>query len=123
MKVQVVYNCCYGGFGISDDAVRWLQDRNVETDNSATGLTRHHPLLVQCVKELGEKSNGQYAALYVHTLNGNKYRIDEYDGSESVVEPNENEWIVVPEDGTVVVAAPVVFTDDSSAEPRLWRRL
>jgi hypothetical protein len=98
MAVKVVYNSRYGGFSLSKEAVTWLSERGIETD-TYSDLPRHHTLLVKCVEELGNKANGEFACLVVKTLIGNKYRIDEYDGSETVVEPNENEWTVVEYSG------------------------
>lgn len=56
-------------------------------------LPRSHPLLVQCVEELGEKANGACAQLEVaEVLAGTKYRIDEYDGNERVMTVDDYEW-------------------------------
>lgn len=56
---------------------------------------RHDPALVQVVEELGAEANGGYANLAIYELpDGARYRIDEYDGSESVMEPDDYEWTV-----------------------------
>ncbi len=94
MTIKVVYNNCFGGFSLSNQAVKWLGNHGVNT-KTYSDLPRHHPMLVKCVEELGRQANGQFASLVVHSLAGNKYRIDEYDGNETVVEPNEDEWTVV----------------------------
>ena len=115
IMIKVVYNTCYGGFGLSLAAMDRLVELGVEgaaeqiklTDESFRGYTsmgnsysiyglkRHDPRLVQVVEELGAKANGRYANLTIEEISGNKYRIDEYDGLESVIEPDdiENEWI------------------------------
>ena len=57
---------------------------------------RHDALLVMAVEQLGtKKASGSSARLTVHELRGNRYYIDEYDGSESVVEPDDIRWIEV----------------------------
>jgi len=89
---KVVYNGCYGGFGLSVRAIKLLEERGVEF---AYDLPRHHPELVRVVEELGDAANGRHARLFVEEIEGNKYRIDEYDGSENVVVPNEEEWTVI----------------------------
>lgn len=94
MTIKVVCNKCYGGFSLSNDAVQWLAEHGIETE-TYSDLPRHHPMLVKCVEELGRKAFGKYASLNIIELTGNKYRIDEYDGMERVVEPNEAEWTVV----------------------------
>lgn len=97
MKAKVVYNNSYGMFCLSEQAINWLKSRGIETTEDCH-LQRHDPLLVDCVLELGKNANGRYSDLKVHTLNGMKYRIDEYDGLERVVEPNNSEWTIISED-------------------------
>lgn len=58
-------------------------NRNVE---------RHDPVLVQVVEELGDKANGKYAKLRIAEVSG-AYRIDEYDGFESVMTAGDYDWI------------------------------
>ena len=94
MAIKVVCNERYGGFSLSNEAVQWLAEHGIETE-TYSDLPRHHPMLVKCVEELGDMANGNYAAIAIVALRGNKYRIDEYDGMERVVEPNEAEWTVV----------------------------
>ena len=58
-------------------------DRNVD---------RHDPILVQVVEELGDKAGGMCAKLAIAEVSG-PYRIDEYDGFESVETPDSYDWI------------------------------
>lgn len=100
---KVVYNACYGGYTLSDEAIAKLKELGVEGEASHGCfydpiLPRHDPRLVQVVEELGEKAaSGRYAKLRIANLSGIRYRIDEYDGNESVVEPAEaeHEWITI----------------------------
>ena len=55
-------------------------------------VDRHDPILVQVVEELGVKANGNYADLAIAEVNG-PYRIDEYDGMETVETPNSYDWV------------------------------
>lgn len=58
-------------------------------------IERHDPALVQTVEELGDKANGQCAKLKIEELPaGTLYRIDEYDGNESVMTNSDYQWIV-----------------------------
>lgn len=93
-KVRVVYNADWGGYGLSDDAIQWLKEHGLEFEDE-NDIPRHNKLLVQCVRELGRKANGEYSDLDICVLSGNRYRIDEYDGRETVVEPIDEEWITV----------------------------
>jgi hypothetical protein len=52
-------------------------------------------MLVEVVEKLGEEANGRYADLRVIVLQGNKYKIDEYDGNESVLYPENMDWVTV----------------------------
>jgi hypothetical protein len=52
-------------------------------------------VLVQVVEELGEKANDSFADLYIVELPaGTVYRIDEYDGRESVMTNDDYDWSV-----------------------------
>jgi len=122
VSIKVVYNACYGGFSLSKAAVEWLVARGcpeaiayvaqVEKWSAADeharvfynrfdywsspGIKRHDGLLVECVESLGDAAGGQFATLKIATIRGNRYRIEEYDGNESVVEPDEVEWVEAP---------------------------
>ena len=56
---------------------------------------RHDPELVKTVEDLGSKASGSHAHLNIKELKGNRYIIDEYDGNERVVEPDDINWIIV----------------------------
>ena len=56
---------------------------------------RHDPELVKTVEDLGSEANGSCALLKIKELKGNQYVIDEYDGCERVVEPDDINWIIV----------------------------
>lgn len=109
---KVVINTCYGGFGLSDEACEWLLNHgfgdiseNPEFDpnrphNSLNrkyylgySFSRHDPLLIQCIEELGKEANGFSARLMVYEFNGDLYQIDEYDGMEYVRTPDTERWI------------------------------
>jgi hypothetical protein len=55
-------------------------------------VDRHDPVLVQVVEELGKKANGDFAELAIDEVHG-PYRIDEYDGNESVMTSGDYDWI------------------------------
>lgn len=58
-------------------------------------LDRHDPILVQVVEELGNKANDKYSDLKIFETSSNQYRIEYYDGSESVQVPSSLDWITV----------------------------
>jgi hypothetical protein len=108
---KVVYNACYGGFSLSNEAMdrmvelgyEGLQPNPKYNPNSKSmfdsckywgdyHIPRHNPILVQVVEELGEKANGSWSELCIEEVDG-PYRIEEYDGNETVVEPDGYDWI------------------------------
>lgn len=90
---KVVYNDCYGVFSLSEQAIKWL--RKNYPDYLEGSCSRHDPRLVECVETLQGKASGKYARLRVATIEGNIYRIDNYDGQEHVVEPQDLNWITI----------------------------
>lgn len=101
MSTKVVYNACYGGFSMSDEArALYQQIAGVKItayghkgDGSYNPVDRHDPALVQVVEQLGERASTRFSDLKIATVYG-PYRIDEYDGSETVVQPDDQVWIV-----------------------------
>ena len=119
---KIVYNACYGGFGLSHEAVMryaelkgitlypqdyksWLTLYYTEpasptrNDNKAQfspdDIDRTDPILVQVVEELGDRANGMCAKLRIETLpKGTRYRIEEYDGREWVETEGDIGWSV-----------------------------
>jgi hypothetical protein len=120
---KVVYNAGYGGYSLSWDGanelVRELNDRGRNADaatlvfamgaeRAADGdsslarhycycagrmIRRHDPALVAVVERLGKAAGGRFATLAIREISGGSYRLDEYDGLETVVEPDGVEWV------------------------------
>jgi len=99
MSHKVVYNSCFGGFGLSDKAVAWLKERYPEITGDSYdivhSLTRHDARLVAVVEALGDEASGGFASLMVETIEVPMYRIDEYDGNETVQTPDDIVWTSV----------------------------
>lgn len=58
-------------------------------------IPRHDPILVDIVEELKEEANGECAKLVVVEIATPMYRIEDYDGMESIHTPEDNDWIVI----------------------------
>ena len=61
-RIEVLYNTCYGGWGISDKAMELYKLRNIN-DNSMEYecdelLCRTDPILIQIYNELGDDAQG-----------------------------------------------------------------
>jgi len=115
---EVVINTCYGGFGLSNEAIRlYLTRKGILYEErkdkwghsmfSSPGKedwslydevsrpVRHDPDLVSVVKELGLGANGDCADLRIVELDeGTLYRIDEYDGMERIETRDSIGWAV-----------------------------
>ncbi len=110
---KVVYNACYGGFSLSDEAIelyltlkglkykkikeQWGSRYDVEENKSFydRSIERDDPVLVQVVEKLGMKANGSCAKLCIEDLSkGTLYRITEYDGYESIETKYDMDWSV-----------------------------
>lgn len=136
---KIVYNCCYGGFGLSDVAImRYAEIKGITLYSSVSefgstsyylcapeeyeriraeeranpadpvryarsnamyfsdrDIDRDDPVLAQVVEEMGDGASGDYAALCIAELPaGTLYRIDEYDGMESVMTQDDYDWKV-----------------------------
>ena len=94
MATKVVYNACYGGFGLSERAFDWMEAHGVKKE-TVCYMERHNHLLVQCIEKLGNDANTSFSDLRIAEIEGNMYRIEEYDGYEEVVEPKDMNWIIV----------------------------
>ena len=108
---KIVYNACYGGFSISDEATRMYLDLKGWTyteEKTKWGSTfdvkevnhfydrnidRADPVLIQVVEKLGEKVNGMCAKLRIEDVpEGTLYRITEYDGYEDIETKDGIDW-------------------------------
>ena len=108
---KVVVNACFGGFGLSHDAImRYGEIANLnlihvegehryscsyykngikDDDNyfCDSDIERDDPLLVQVVEELGEEASGDLSELRIAEVpEGVDWYIDDYDGVETVRE-------------------------------------
>jgi hypothetical protein len=110
---KIVYNACYGGFSLSDAAIRRYAEIKgldlVAIQNgysldwqtaageyfSSRDIPRDDKALVQVVEEMQEAANGLCADLAIEDVpSSTLYRIDEYDGMESVMTQADYDWKV-----------------------------
>jgi hypothetical protein len=122
VKHKIVYNSDFGGFALSDKAINWLSEHgsdktkkfiaqkrleaNGKTINDSTKifyvmdairnfLDRHDPDLVAVVETLGKEVNDTFSSLAIEEIDGDMYNIEEYDGKETVVTPDDTCWTVI----------------------------
>lgn len=85
----VVINICYGGFGLSDRAIREYRQMAGITDPNwyDRDVPRDDPYLIKIVRDLGMAANGAHANLKIVEVPPDvEWQIEEYDGNEWVAE-------------------------------------
>ena len=90
MSISVMYNVCFGGFGLSAAAMAEYRRRcpDVEEDLPDFRIARHDPVMVAIVDEMGAAASDRYASVRLARIPAqyaDHYEIAEYDGMESVV--------------------------------------
>jgi len=102
--VRIVYNTCYGGYILSDKAIKryWeiKGEPNPEDWLKRKAFKRHDPILLQVIDEIGlaEAAGGRYTDLAIVELpRGTKYYINEYDGLENVMTEENIKWSIAGE--------------------------
>ena len=115
---KIAYNACYGRFSLSREAIllarklsknpKWggpcingdeyESGRKVESDHGhIDDVPRHDPHLIAAIEKLGARANGSCARIAIEEIqSGTPYRIDEYDGMESVATCDSYEWTTAP---------------------------
>lgn len=102
---KIAYNACYGGFGISDEAIKWLienESDNLEKDGLLEKLGKHsfnsyglrkNLSLIKAIETLGDEVNTAYSKLWISEIDENiKYRITDYDGFEEIETIETIDW-------------------------------
>ena len=82
--IEVIYNVKYGGYGLSDKAIKLFEERKTDEDNEDD---RDTPLMLQIFKELGDEFNDKYCSARIQKIPKKYkrfYNITEYDGKEEV---------------------------------------
>ena len=89
----VVINTCYGGFGLSEQAITEYMKLSgiTERDFHDRDIPRDDPYLIKIIKELGTAANGVHANLKIVEIPGDvSWHIAEYDGNEWVAEDHRS---------------------------------
>ena len=69
----------------------WIEKHyyRVKTD------VRHDKDLIDVIEEFGKAADARFAEIEIQEVKGDRYIIEEYDGSETLVEPDEINWVTV----------------------------
>lgn len=85
--MKIVINTCYGGFGLSKEALTLFNERSGTTITYECSIGRNNPILVEIVEELGESANTRFSELKVVEIPDDvEWEIEEYDGNEWIAE-------------------------------------
>lgn len=79
--MKIVINNCYGGFGLSEEAMDMLGI------NDDYGIDRTDPALIEVVEKLGDRASSKFAKLTVVEIpdEATDYDISYYDGAETLI--------------------------------------
>ena len=85
--IKIVINKCFGGFGLSEEAIAKYNTAKGTSGISIYDIERDDPELIAVVEELGQTAGGRYAELIIIEIpDGVEYTIEDYDGIESIHE-------------------------------------
>ncbi len=85
--MKIVINTCYGGFGISDEALKRYNDITGKDIEWYGDLERDDVTLIKLVEEMGAAVNDTFSNLKIVEIPNTVYwEIEEYDGKEWVAE-------------------------------------
>jgi hypothetical protein len=89
--MKIVINNCWGGFGLSDQAVEMYRELSGKEDFSEFTMERDDPILIQVVETLGEDADGRYSELKVVEIPDDvDWYIHDYDGMETIRESHRS---------------------------------
>ena len=90
--MKIVLNDCYGGFSVSEE---FLNHYGIPK-NKRYEISRYDKRLIEYIETYGSKAaSGRNAELIVEEIEpGTYYRIDDYDGVESIVCRDNTHWLI-----------------------------
>ena len=86
-QIEVLYNAAYGGYSLSDKAVKMFEERKTIENVGDAVYYRDTPLMLQIFHELGDEFSGKCCKIKSKKINKKHkdfYYITEYDGKERV---------------------------------------
>lgn len=85
--MKIVINTCYGGFGLSKEALALFNERSGTTITYERNIERNNPILVEIVEQLGQSANTRFSKLKVVEISDDvRWQIEEHDGNEWIAE-------------------------------------
>ena len=85
--MKIVINTCYGGFGLSKEALALYNERSGTVITYEGNVERNDSTLVEIVEQLGDAANASFAKLKVVEIPDDvQWQIEEYSGNEWIAE-------------------------------------
>lgn len=87
--MKVVINTCYGGFGLSDEAMEeYCSRKGLNKDEIGSwDIIRDDPILIEIVERMGKDAGGTFSRLKIVEIPDDvNWYIAEYDGREWIAE-------------------------------------
>ncbi len=85
--MKIVINTCFGGFGLSLEAMQFLGYTPDSEYDCHRNIPRNDPKLIECIETIGKQANGKYAQLRIVEIPDDvSWHIEEYDGNEHIAE-------------------------------------
>jgi len=101
LKTKIAINTAYGGFGLSPEASEMLNELKnikegdkdyVNPEYGYINIPRYDKDLIKVIETLGEKAYGDMSEISIYEVEGPLFRVEEYDGYESLVTPDSQQW-------------------------------
>ena len=94
MATKIAFCASYGGFGLSKKCKQRMKYLGYKGPYDSWRIKRHDPILIQAIEDIGlQQASGECCKLAIAVISGHRYKIDEYDGCETVIEPKDIQWI------------------------------
>lgn len=96
--MKIAYNKNLGGFALSYEVIKYLKEKGMNIDeddftldgeNLYYALERHNPLLIEALEKYPDDDIG------IFETDSDRYYIEDYDGAEIVLTPNNIPWVIV----------------------------
>lgn len=95
---KVAYNKEFGGFWLASEALEELAEKlgfDGDLYFALDSIPRHSKILIDVIEKHKRLYPDTYKSICIKEISGDRYIIDEYDGFEIVVEPQDIKWVVV----------------------------
>lgn len=113
------------GFLFTDEVLKWFKEHGLELEDSHY-ISRHNPLLVQCIKELKKKETEDYypcGDAYIVNIVGSIYRVAfDSEGIEHIETPYDYNWIISDKSISLSIEPQSIDTETCKIKCPLYKK-